>query len=61
MERDECVFRFARRYRVPVVMLTSGGYQVSNAEVIARSILNLHEKGLIGPMLSTGFGQEIPT
>ena len=31
-------------------MVTSGGYQRNNAEVIARSILNLNEKGWIpGP------------
>jgi len=29
---------------VPVLMVLSGGYQKSNAEVIARSITNLREK-----------------
>eukprot|EP00898_Chlorokybus_atmophyticus_P005493 jgi/Chlat1/5945/Chrsp4S06269 len=48
--RDEAVFRFARRGHdapVPVVMVTSGGYQKTNAAVIAQSIKNLVDKGLI--------------
>jgi hypothetical protein len=42
--RDECVFDAAQRAKVPVVMLLSGGYQKSNAAVIADSIVNLNEK-----------------
>ena len=42
--RDEMVFGKALGAKVPVVMLLSGGYQPSNAEVIADSILNLREK-----------------
>ena len=39
-----------REKGIPIVMVTSGGYQRNNAEVIARSILNLNEKGWIpGP------------
>nr|QSX72312.1 histone deacetylase 11 [Halisarca dujardinii]QSX72316.1 histone deacetylase 11 isoform 2 [Halisarca dujardinii] len=49
-QRDELVFTFVRERNIPIVMVTSGGYQRNNAEVIARSILNLNEKKLIpGP------------
>lgn len=49
-QRDEYVFQFVRERGIPIVMVTSGGYQRNNAEVIARSILNLNEKNLIpGP------------
>ena len=48
--RDELVFQYTRERHIPVVMVTSGGYQRNNAEVIARSILNLNDKKLIpGP------------
>ena len=44
------VFMKARERRVPIVMLTSGGYQRCTAQIIAESILNLHTLGLIcGP------------
>lgn len=45
--RDQIVFMKARNRRVPIVMLTSGGYLKSNARIIADSILNLHDQGLI--------------
>ncbi|XP_052210755.1 histone deacetylase 2 [Diospyros lotus] len=45
--RDEKVFRFARERNVPLVMLTSGGYMKSSARVIANSVINLSNKGLI--------------
>lgn len=49
-DRDELVFQYTRERNIPVVMVTSGGYQRNNAEVIARSILNLNKKNLIpGP------------
>jgi len=39
------VFQYAYEvYKVPIVMLLSGGYQMSNAPVIARSVTNLCEK-----------------
>ncbi|KAM8913762.1 histone deacetylase 11 isoform 2-T7 [Spinachia spinachia] len=47
-KRDEMVFRAARRRGVPILMMTSGGYQKKTARIIADSILNLHLKGLIG-------------
>ncbi|KAK6912809.1 Histone deacetylase domain [Dillenia turbinata] len=45
--RDEKVFSFARERKIPLVMLTSGGYMKSSARVIADSIANLSKKGLI--------------
>uniref|UniRef100_A0A1B6F569 Histone deacetylase 11 n=1 Tax=Cuerna arida TaxID=1464854 RepID=A0A1B6F569_9HEMI len=48
IERDEIVFKRARERNIPIVMLTSGGYLKKTARIIADSILNLHEHGLIG-------------
>lgn len=48
IKRDEIVFELVRSRRIPIVMVTSGGYQRSTAQVIANSILNLHAKNLIG-------------
>jgi histone deacetylase 11 len=42
--RDELVFKKALDLKIPVVMLLSGGYQKSNAEVITDSIMNLKLK-----------------
>ncbi|XP_058812442.1 histone deacetylase 11 isoform X2 [Topomyia yanbarensis] len=47
IERDEIVFEMARAWHVPLIMLLSGGYLRSSARVIADSILNLNEKGLL--------------
>ena len=44
IDRDECVFRHAFSTRIPIVTLLSGGYQYSNAPVIADSIENLFRK-----------------
>jgi histone deacetylase 11 len=44
IKRDEIVFNEAFKRKIPIVMLLSGGYQKSNYEVIAKSILNLKEK-----------------
>ncbi|XP_067000305.1 histone deacetylase 11 [Anabrus simplex] len=50
IRRDELVFMKAHERRVPIVMLTSGGYLKQTARIIADSILNLFDKGLIsGP------------
>nr|KAF6378923.1 hypothetical protein mMyoMyo1_009797 [Myotis myotis] len=49
VKRDELVFRVARRCQVPILMVTSGGYQKRTARIIADSILNLYDLGLIGP------------
>ncbi|CAF3717055.1 unnamed protein product [Adineta steineri] len=46
--RDEIVFsKCIRERNIPIVMCTSGGYQRTNARVIADSILNLNRKKLI--------------
>ncbi|XP_018331299.1 histone deacetylase 11 [Agrilus planipennis] len=47
IQRDTLVFNFARHNKIPIVMLTSGGYQKRTAKIIANSIINLKEKGLI--------------
>ncbi|GAQ89479.1 Predicted histone deacetylase [Klebsormidium nitens] len=48
VKRDELVFDYTRTKRkIPIVMLTSGGYQKNNAEIIATSISNLASKSLI--------------
>ncbi|XP_052465597.1 histone deacetylase 11 isoform X2 [Carassius gibelio] len=48
VKRDEIIFRAARRRGIPILMVTSGGYQKKTARIIADSILNLHRQGLIG-------------
>ncbi|KAL1007861.1 hypothetical protein UPYG_G00092620 [Umbra pygmaea] len=48
IRRDEAVFRAARRREIPILMLTSGGYQKKTARIIADSIINLRCQGLIG-------------
>lgn len=47
VQRDELVFRRVRKQGLPVVMLTSGGYQRQSARVIAHSVLNLCRRGLL--------------
>uniref|UniRef100_A0A8C5RYB0 Histone deacetylase 11 n=1 Tax=Laticauda laticaudata TaxID=8630 RepID=A0A8C5RYB0_LATLA len=47
IERDEIVFRAARKHKIPILMVTSGGYQKRTARIIADSLLNLHHLGLI--------------
>lgn len=47
IRRDQIVFMKARERRIPIVMLLSGGYQKNNARIIADSIINLYEQGLI--------------
>ncbi|XP_033270028.1 histone deacetylase 11 isoform X4 [Orcinus orca] len=49
VKRDELVFRLVRGHQVPILMVTSGGYQKRTARIIADSILNLYGQGLIGP------------
>lgn len=48
VKRDEIVFRAARRRGIPILMVTSGGYQKRTARIIADSIINLRRQGLIG-------------
>lgn len=47
VKRDEMVFSFAHKNKCPILMVTSGGYQMNNAKVIADSIINLAAKQLI--------------
>ncbi|KAI4798907.1 hypothetical protein KUCAC02_020400 [Chaenocephalus aceratus] len=56
VKRDEIVFRAARRRGIPILMVTSGGYQKRTARIIADSILNLHREALIGPEALEGEG-----
>jgi histone deacetylase 11 len=45
IKRDELMFEIAyETYKVPIAMVLSGGYQLSNAPVIADSIENLVHK-----------------
>ncbi|KAB0799618.1 hypothetical protein PPYR_07498 [Photinus pyralis] len=51
IRRDELVFTKIKSKHIPLVMLTSGGYLKKTASIIATSILNLHDLGLIhGPV-----------
>ena len=47
MQRDEIVFQEVKARNIPLFMVTSGGYQRNNAQVIANSIHNLYTKKLI--------------
>ena len=42
--RDEAVFAYAFEHKIPIAMVLSGGYQKSNAPVIADSIQNLFSR-----------------
>ncbi|KAM7132906.1 histone deacetylase 11 isoform 2-T6 [Molossus nigricans] len=61
VKRDELVFRVARGRRVPILMVTSGGYQKRTARIIADSILNLFDLGLIGPKPPSTSAQDSDT
>ncbi|XP_016071130.1 PREDICTED: histone deacetylase 11 [Miniopterus natalensis] len=61
VKRDELVFRVARACQVPILMVTSGGYQKRTARIIADSILNLYGLGLIGPESPSISGQSSDT
>lgn len=45
--RDKLVFMKVRERRIPIVMLTSGGYLKRTAKIIADSIMNLAALELI--------------
>ncbi|XP_038054443.1 histone deacetylase 11-like isoform X2 [Patiria miniata] len=49
VQRDQMVFEIAknRTKPIPILMVTSGGYQKNNARIIADSILNLKKQRLI--------------
>lgn len=57
VKRDEIVFRAAQRRGIPILMVTSGGYQKKTARIIADSILNLHRQHLIGGEVLEEAGQ----
>eukprot|EP01080_Neovahlkampfia_damariscottae_P003790 gene3790-6951_t len=44
IKRDEMVFEFSKRYKIPISFVLSGGYQKTNAEIIFNSITNLKKK-----------------
>jgi len=53
IKRDEIVFNFALKDRIPILMVLSGGYQQINAPTIADSIENLINKfGLLSKNFS---------
>ncbi|XP_064605024.1 histone deacetylase 11-like isoform X2 [Liolophura sinensis] len=47
IERDQVVFTRVRTRGIPILMVTSGGYTRGTARIIADSILNLKNLGLI--------------
>ncbi|XP_071816384.1 histone deacetylase 11-like isoform X2 [Apostichopus japonicus] len=48
IQRDEMVFEWARNsHSIPIIMVTSGGYQQKTGPIIAQSILNLRDKKLV--------------
>jgi len=44
IKRDELIFEVAFKHKIPVLMVLSGGYQSTNAEVIADSVDNIVKK-----------------
>ncbi|XP_076105589.1 histone deacetylase 11-like isoform X2 [Mytilus galloprovincialis] len=44
IDRDHLVFSKVRSRCIPILMVTSGGYQKTTARIIADSILNLHKE-----------------
>ena len=44
INRDELLFQFAFENKTPILMLLSGGYQLSNGPLIGQSIVNLAKK-----------------
>lgn len=59
IQRDELVFKYVKQRGVPIFMVTSGGYQKNNAQVIAASIQNLHSKRYISSDDLEGGEQDI--
>ncbi|GFS14137.1 histone deacetylase 11, partial [Elysia marginata] len=47
IERDQIVFQKCRTRGIPVLMVTSGGYQHQTARIVADSVLNLYNLRLI--------------
>nr|XP_006817070.1 PREDICTED: histone deacetylase 11-like isoform X2 [Saccoglossus kowalevskii] len=59
IERDQIVFEAARSRKIPILMVTSGGYQKRTARIIADSILNLKTHELIGCPEAESFQNEM--
>lgn len=47
IKRDEIVFKEAMKRKVPIIMVLSGGYTQESGEIVADSIINLADKGII--------------
>ena len=45
--RDEIVWEECRDKGIPILMVTSGGYQSITGRIVADSIINLQSKGLL--------------
>lgn len=58
INRDQIVFEEARQRKIPIVMVTSGGYQKETGPIIADSILNLWKKGLISWPAAQEYGRQ---
>ena len=56
IKRDEIVFEICLRNKIPIVMILSGGYQMTNAPVIADSIRNLINRfDLVNKLFKTSY------
>ena len=47
IKRDEIVFSEAKKRKIPIMMLLSGGYTQESGNIIGDSIINLAKKGII--------------
>ena len=47
IKRDEIVFKEAIKRKIPIIMVLSGGYTQESGEIVADSIINLVDKGII--------------
>ena len=45
--RDEIVWEECRERGIPILMVTSGGYQAITGRIVADSIINLQSKGFL--------------
>jgi len=55
VKRDEFIFELAFGRHIPILMVLSGGYQQTNADIIATSIVNLNHKL---DLLKSGFNDD---
>ena len=47
ISRDEMVWKECRERQIPILMVTSGGYQSITGRIVADSIINLQSKGFL--------------